>query len=150
MNYENRYYVGSREVSTEVYRCLLMFGICFFHANINGNWNHVWLANIMRACVTGFCLISGYYGIKLRWKKFAYLWYVSLFCAITVTAIYDWWWQDKPFFCLESLKMIRIRMFSHWFLNDYAALMLLSPLLNKAIDTIERVDFLSVVLPPGI
>ena len=77
-----------RNDSIDVYRCLLMLGICLLHAITQGGHNVVWAANILLWCVPGFMFISGWYGIQFSHRKVLKLYGISLYCA-TVFVVFD-------------------------------------------------------------
>ena len=87
-------------------------------------------------CVVGvncFILISGYFGIKFKWSKVAWLFYAIAFVAavdfclgMTGAAVFD---SD---YAINTIIPFTKR--HNWFVPTYLALMCLSPLLNKALN----------------
>lgn len=136
-----------RDSSVDVFRCLLMFGICLLHSITFSSHNVVWLANLLMCCVTGFVFISGWYGIRFSWFKFLYLISISVFCGIVMTVGYDIIFHGESIGIGLFIKRVYNRSFSHWFLNCYLVLMLLSPILNRATDNLQKNDALKILIP---
>ncbi len=97
--------------------------------------------------VNCFILISGYYGIKFKWKSIFNLYCLCAFYALLVV-VERCICQDIPFD--KGMLYAVILPFSHtewWFITCYLALFLLSPMLNKAIEGFGRKEFvLALVL----
>lgn len=100
--------------------------------------------------VNGFCyiavncfiLISGYFGIKLKFRGILRLY---LFCVFY--SIWGFFISGEPFdkHWLYSIVL----PFSHtkkWFITCYVVLYLLSPLLNKAIENLKKNEYILVIL----
>ncbi len=137
----------TRDASIEVYRCCLMFGICLLHAiGFSGNL-HPWFTNMLVACVDGFVFISGYFGIRFSWKRFFRIWGVALACSVIVTVFYDGFLGAGVPSGVAFVKAIHARLFCHWFLNCYAVLMLLCPMLNYVTEKADRNQILQIGIP---
>lgn len=89
-----------------------------------------------------FVIISGYFGIRLSWKSFlSLMWIIAFYklfhlCCDTFFLniehpIYEW--ILKPFCGFVSG--------GGWFIDIYVLLMLISPLLNKLLFTLNRHDY---------
>lgn len=134
-----------RNLSTELYRCLMMLGICLLHGATIGShldigYRPYW-GNVFLSCVTAFVFISGYYGIRFRLSRFLQLWGIGLFYALFLSIGSRW--LSLPAFPVYAdgrsfIVLVRDLTFSQWFLNCYAALMLLSPVLNVAVEKSDR------------
>ena len=73
-----------RDISIEVFRVLLMFGVCLCHTIFVGAKNHVfglqeWLYGLASGAVDGFVFISGWYGIRLKWRRVLSLYAIAFF-----------------------------------------------------------------------
>ena len=91
--------------------------------------------------VNCFILISGYFGIKFKWKSLFNLYCICAFYALLIV-LERCLWQDISFD--KGMLYSVILPFSHsewWFITCYAALFMLSPLLNKAIEGLGRKEF---------
>lgn len=75
-----------RNSSLEVYRVMLMLGICLLHSITQAGHNTAWVANMLSWCVPGFVFISGWYGISFSFVKVLKLYGISFYCAIMYVA----------------------------------------------------------------
>ena len=71
-----------RNASIELYRCILMFGICLIHAigYYGAEWH--WLSSAFMWCVPGFVFITGYYGCQFSFGRVARIYGVALWCLL--------------------------------------------------------------------
>ncbi len=101
--------------------------------------------------VTGFVLLSGYFGVKLNVKKLIKLDVMMIFwsvlgavCLMLVPVI-----AYNP--GMRELLQCIIPVLSHkyWFLSAYFALCLLSPFINEYLDKIDRKRFVQLILVMG-
>jgi len=69
-----------RNPAIELYRVMLMFGICVLHSITQCGHNIPWIANILLSCVVGFVFITGWFGVKFSWWKIIKLYVLSNFC----------------------------------------------------------------------
>lgn len=104
----------------------------YYHAGLRGGE----AANAFLACgVDCFILISGYFGIRLSSRKFCRLAYLILFVAATDALLYAAFpsaiGSDDLRYALH--KILPFFPDSNWFIPSYFGLMLVSPLLEKAI-----------------
>ena len=96
--------------------------------------------------VNCFILISGYYGIKFRFRSLFNLYCICVFFAL-VTTLMKTGVADVPFD--RSLFYSILLPFSHsdwWFIKCYVALFLFSPVLNKAAQDLSRNEFATTVV----
>ena len=122
----------TREVSIDVYRVALMFGICVLHAITFGNVNCAWVSNILCSCVVGFVLISGWFGIRFSvWKVFK-LYGVGFYAAFCYSVL-SWCLGDVT--DVKGMLQIGLGKFLNgfWFLHAYVVLMMFAPLINVGI-----------------
>ena len=118
-----------REGSIELYRCLLMFGICLLHAINFGGYGSRWMANMLAPCVVGFVFISGWFGINFKWQKVLKLYGVGAYCAIVYGIAMLVWRGGGDVFRIGCFKLTH----GYWFLHAYVIMMALSPLVNLAV-----------------
>ena len=144
--------MSSRDSNIELLRLVCMFFIVFQHCIHLCAFPEVWNPEIMSnevvlaSILTGFAyvgvncfvLISGFYGIKLKWSSA-----LNIYLICTIYALIGYLlhlYVDgahvgmgllyHSIFCISHSKL--------WFVKCYAGLMLLSPLLNSAIDNMSR------------
>lgn len=132
--------VAARNKAVELLRCFLMFLIVLGHgwgqgifAPGQGLCDHVdWWVFLMVGGliwhVDGFVAISGWFGVKFSFKKLFYLIGTIAFYTVLIDAILLCRGHDL------SLSMFKLR--SGWFGGAYLALMLVSPFLNEAVDSL--------------
>ena len=137
-----------RDISIEVFRVLLMFGVCLCHTIFVGAKNHVfglqeWLYGLASGAVDGFVFISGWYGIRLKWRRVLSLYAIAFFCALEMRILMVLWqgglWNDILLFYKDVAH-------GYWFLHAYVALMLFAPLLNSCFSSISAVKLCFIPL----
>ncbi len=141
----------TRESNFELLRLVCMFYILLHHfiahgLNSAGYWGgeinvgSVVCNSFLIIAVNCFILISGYFGIRLSWRNFIHL-YVTCVFYILVLNIAGFIYND--YFSIKKL-LYSFLPFSHspyWFITSYFYLLLLSPLINKAIDNLTQKEF---------
>jgi len=128
----------NRDYGVELYRVLMMFGICMIHAvNVGGGKWSGWVSSALLPCVCGFAFISGYYGIRFKWIKLVKLYGLAFFAAALTAVLYHWY---DPVACGNVWAQFAFVFRDYWFLNAYAVLMLMAPLLNVALEHSDRPD----------
>ena len=89
--------------------------------------------------VNAFILISGYFSIKLKLKSILNFIYICLFYGIIINiyslSIGDF--DSKNLFFISN---------SNWFIPDYFGLMIISPILNKFVESSSKKTFSIVLL----
>ena len=93
--------------------------------------------------VNCFVLLSGWYGIRLKFHRVLNLWNICSFYALAFlcTMVIYRLWRGLP--CTFSWRMLLpvLMPFSHtpcWFIPCYVALMFFSPLLNAGLQNLNR------------
>lgn len=127
-----------RNPSIELLRSLLMLGICMIHVVGMGQYSQRWLANLLKICVPGFVFISGYFGIQFSWRKVLNLYGIGLWAAVIGTGLEALLWPDTlhgNVFGVAARVFANMRTF--WFLHAYVVLMMVSPILNVAIENFK-------------
>lgn len=129
-----------RNSSIELFRVLLMFGICLLHSITQGGHNQAWVANVLTPCVAGFVFISGWYGIRFSVRKLVLLWGIALWASFAF-AVYS------TLVAGTGILVVLWGVISDtWFLHAYVLLMLLAPLLNAAVEKLPWTAFLPFLL----
>lgn len=140
-----------RQSNIELLRCFLMLLVVIehfiFHGILRsedpinfGDPNFLssnLLASFCIGAVNCFVLISGYFGIKFTLRKFVLFLLPIFFYEVLMSA---GWFPYR--------HHISFTPFNYWFVRSFVALMLLSPLLNKALESISKrqLQFLLVLL----
>ena len=129
--------MGKRNASVETFRCLLMFLIVLGHAFSHGIWSTTtgWWTLLFSTLiiwhVDGFVGISGWFGIKFSWMKFARLWGLCLFYTV-LGAAYQYCFA-RPSFSIKSLVV-----HGGWFTGTYMMLMMIAPILNAGLEQLHK------------
>ena len=141
--------VKPRQAAPEVYRVALMFGICLLHSiTFSASDRALWPWRLLHSCVDGFAFLSGWYGLSFRPSKFIRLYALALFCGALIFTI-GWLNNTYPVALdLATLKRLRELLIGPWFLNAYALLMLLAPLIDAVIAWVPPTKRLPILLPP--
>lgn len=94
------------------------------------------LTNLVALGVTGFILISGFYGVKMKIGRIISLWIQTSFYALLSAVLIKIFWGD----IFKNLIDAPLSLFDGgwWFVTDYLILMLLSPFLNAGIEKIDK------------
>lgn len=116
-----------RNPAIELYRCILMFGICLLHCLHRDNYG-VWAESLLLPCVCGFAFISGWFGIRFAPSKVLRLYGIQLYCLAVMQIVS--WAGGNGFYIQSILK----GFCSFWFIHAYVLMMLLAPLVNHATD----------------
>lgn len=118
------------------------------------------LTNLVSLGVTGFILISGYYGVKLKVNRIMSLWMqTTIYALLSVVAIWVFGgdcaktsvWQSEFLQSgggiFKGLIDASLSLFDGWwFVADYVILMLMSPFLNAGLERISRKALMFIIL----
>ena len=130
INQENQ-----RSGNIELYRCLLMFGICFLHVLGYSGYNLLNVCGCLAWCVNAFAFITGWYGTSFKILKVAKLYGVALIafpvgmlfghlvCGVTLEDVLLLSW--KAFLGLKFL---------HW----YVICMCFAPIIDCALNKFKE------------
>ncbi len=128
-----------RDANIELFRILLMLGICWLHCCQQGGGfaETMNIYYLMRPCVVGFVFISGWFGIRPGWKKFARIIVLGATCAFLSVIIRNLsgGWSNPGGLVKDSLFSL---ITGYWFLWAYLGLMVLAPILDAAIAGDEK------------
>ena len=123
-----------RNPSIEVMRCVLMFLIVVYHGCNNGPFTGAdrgtackmipWL---LFFCTNSFMFISGWFGIRLSWKRLAKFLLMGGFASIVLFVL------SKPVF-----GNWQYHFSLGWFGNCYLAIVCVAPLINAGVETLAK------------
>lgn len=102
------------------------------------------LSNLVSLGVTGFILISGYYGVKLKINRIFSLWMqTTVYALASAIAVYQFGGGS-----LKSFVDAPLCLFDGgwWFVSDYVILMLFSPFLNDGLERMDKRALMFVIL----
>lgn len=145
----------TRESNIELLRIVLMTMILLSHLLTHGKFElpeysgthsiqDITILSFTRYHVNTFIIISGFFGITLKFqKKFGFV-IMVLFWTI-IGAIIDFIVFNEAAFYHIAVSLINPFM-SGWFIIQYFALMLYAPLLNKGIDGLSNKQFTIILI----
>lgn len=87
--------------------------------------------------VNVFVLISGWFGINFKLKRVGEYLFQCLFFSVLITILL-WLINGRPDMGIKQLAGIAFMGKSYWFVKSYLLLYVLSPVLNKFIDTATK------------
>ena len=112
-----------RNLGIDIFHVVLIYGIVVYHAFFTGNYASGLESRMWTWCVPGFAFISGFFGVRFRLSKIIHLWVVASLCFIPVLLIGG-----------RFLQLI----VQAWYLHAYTILLLLSPIINGAIENYSK------------
>lgn len=146
--------VKSRASNIELLRIISMMMVVIVHLDggclgiprLEGDWSGMdgsvlWRMGVESLAFIGvncFTLISGYFGIRLRWKSVAAYLFECIFYAVGIYSVvcfltpglFSWAGLGKSFLVLTHTDL--------WYVPAYFLLMLLSPLINAGFAGLSR------------
>ncbi len=156
-----------RNSNAELLRLICMFFIVVHHFIVHSIYPEVlqgkvsWdseidllIAQFLNAfCFIGvncFVLISGYFGIKLKWKGIVSLYFTCFLCFLTMHLI-----DFACSFVFGNTFVFNRAFWSYflvftrgygWYIPCYLCLMFISPLINKAIESFNKKEFTNLLI----
>lgn len=149
-----------RLVNIELLRIISMFLVLLIHYNIpiNGLPNHVMavtnpmkvlgssmLSSLDFVCVNCFVIISGYFGIKWKWKgllNFLFqisFWSLSIYSVAILLGVAD-------FSMIQLARRLFLPIMQNWFFVCYLLLYILSPIVNTYVEHTNEKQILHLIL----
>lgn len=138
-----------RDSNIELLRIVAMIFIVIFHISIHAQGSslvtHPYITGIACTGVNLFILISGYFGIRLKWRSLLNIVAVLVFFnALTLASkcvIYDY----KPVISDIGCLILPVSHSWWWFARNYLILMLLSPAINLIIEKSSKKQILYII-----
>lgn len=134
-----------RNLSVELFRTALMFGICFLHAVSQGDYYCTWLVRLLCPCVCGFVFISGWYGVGFSARKVVGLYGIGLYAAMVASGLWQAW--TGVFDLREYAALVLDLWKNFWFLHGYVVMMCFAPAVDFALDRLDLKGALQVLGP---
>lgn len=121
----------NRNLGIELFRIFCMLAICMQHAVVFSNTGATGFeSRYWNIGVVGFAFITGYYGASFKIKKLFSLWMTALW-SIGMVALCAC--IHRGVNCV-SCGAFKYALFSNWYLNGYTVLLLMTPILNAALE----------------
>ena len=143
----------ARESNMELLRIISMLLVLVSHASytsldpptqsdINISLDSVFLRalseSLSKVCVNAFILISGWYGIKVRWSRFAELLFQVIFISISIYVVLRVLGLTQKISITEWIELLLIKHRGYWFVKAYIILYLFAPVLNVFVQNGSR------------
>ena len=144
-----------RNTNIELLRFVLMIAICIWHTMVHGfdfknmstmnipQIQHLIMMVICVPAVDTFMFISGYYGIRFSYDKLLKLIIQAILISNIIILVRLPFGGSLSFY--DQLLPISSGL-TWWFLSAYAVIMVLSPILNAGIKTIESKTFRNILI----
>lgn len=149
-----------RNSNVEIFRFLLMFGICVWHLLVHGfnlksmgvvgggqpTYNQLLIMSILAPCVNCFMFISGYFGISFKREKAIRMFLQATFFFVLIAIVRNVHlapiiFGERLDFSYFFLNPLPIANTVWWFLTYYFIIMILSPILEKGIEALSKNQF---------
>lgn len=137
--------MAKRNDSIEVFRVLLMFGICFLHAVSQGDFYCHTLVKILCPAVCGFVFISGWFGVRFSMGKILRLYAMGAYAALVASLVPQF--QAGGFAPLEYLTTALKLWREYWFLHGYVVLMCFAPAVNYVVEKAKKKEAIAILAP---
>ncbi len=144
-----------RNTNIELLRFVLMIAICIWHTMVHGfdfknmstmntpQIQHLIMMVICVPAVDTFMFISGYYGIRFSYDKLLKLIIQAILISNIIILVRLPFGGSLSFY--DQLLPISSGL-TWWFLSAYAVIMILSPILNAGINSIESKNFRNILI----
>lgn len=123
-----------RNSNIELLRIIAMAFIVIWHISIHAQRGeavtHDFIAATTTTGVNLFLLITGYFGLRLRWKSYLNIIAMVIFYNIASIVLNYFVLNVQPGAKDTLLTLQPFRVTTHWFVDCYIILLLLSPILN--------------------
>lgn len=146
-----------RRSNFEAYRivCILLIVIMHTFGAGTGKWNTqvgIFVNTVGNIGVTGFVLLSGYFGIHLKGKKLAKMDLMLIFWSLASFAVRIFIGGFDTVFSLKELLTCFIPVISHkyWFISAYFCLCILSPFLNEYLEKAGQKRHRQLIIAAGV
>lgn len=146
-----------RRSNFEAYRivCILLIVIMHTFGAGTGQVNTqlgIFINTVGNIGVTGFVLLSGYFGIRLKGKKLAKMDLMLIFWSLVSFAVRIFIGGFDTVFGLKELLTCLIPVISHkyWFISAYFCLCILSPFINEYLEHVGQKRHKQLIIVAGV
>lgn len=113
----------TRNIGLDLFRIVMMFGICLIHACGQGEFKNATLHNIAMPCVVGFAMLSGYFGLRFSPSKILRLYSMAIGYCLVIPLVGNTCQGGYMHSVIETWGA----PWRYWYLHAYAALLCLAP-----------------------
>lgn len=150
---QNNDHWKARESNLEILRIISMFLVLVSHAcytslepptqleifvSLDSSFLRALSEALSEVCVNAFILISGWYGIKVRGKRFAELIFQVLFVSLFIYMVMRIVGLTSSMDVNEWVELVLIKHRGYWFVKAYIILYMFAPILNTFVDNVSR------------
>lgn len=143
-----------RNSSFELLRLIAMFSIVVYHQFLflkAQGYAETWILGgytITHFGVPLFLLITGYFGLKLKLQKIVHLYLYCFVWRVTTYLLGCFYFKTANYTGGQFIECLQpfTKSSGQWFLLPYFVLLLISPLLNKAINAFSKREFIKMLL----
>ena len=146
-----------RRSNFEAYRivCILLIVIMHTFGAGTGQVNTqlgIFINTVGNIGVTGFVLLSGYFGIRLKGKKLAKMDLMLIFWSLASFAVRIFIGGLDTVFSMKALLTCFIPVISHkyWFISAYFCLCILSPFINEYLEYVGQKRHKQLIIAAGV
>lgn len=141
-----------RQSNFELLRLVLMFFVLMLHcvayidySGYDTGWVGNFIVSFVHCAVPVFLILSGYFGITLKFKKVANLYLLCFFYGLAGYLLHIIIDDSR---IGRSLLFESVFSISHgwWFISNYFMLCLISPLINIAVNKLSRKQFFAIII----
>lgn len=150
---------SSRESSIELLRIILIFIIVAYHLMVHGgkltevtnlqpqfkDYQKLFFTGFLLFPVNCFVFITGYYGLKINANKISNLYLRSFIYALLIPLTF-YFLGIEGLYYKDFISIPLILGNKWWFIQTYILLILISPIINFAIDKIELKNFKYIII----
>lgn len=145
-----------RDLNIELLRIVAMFMVLLFHANF---WSlkgpsmeddlldssiRIFMESLCMSCVNLFIMISGWFGIKAKWRSFSNLIFQCLFIAIVLNVSFAF--LNPNILSVNWLLELLYLTHTDYFVKAYILLFLVSPMINAFADNSSEKIFRNTLI----
>ena len=135
--------------------CILLIVLMHTFGSGNGQFNTqlgIFINVIGNIGVTGFVLLSGYFGIHLKAKKLVKMDLMLIFWSVLSFLLLSFHPDMQLEFGFRDIISSVMPIISHkfWFLSAYFCLCILSPFINEYVESISKERMKQLILVSGI
>lgn len=143
----------TRDSNMELLRIIAMLLVLIVHADFMAlgfplledlqnapitTFSRIYIGALSSVCVNVFVLISGWYGIKLKFKSlFKLIFQTSFFCILMFVCFAAN--KDLNLILYECANILLLR--NYWFVRAYILLCLMAPMMNAFVEHASQKDF---------
>lgn len=121
---------NNRVIGLDLFRIVMMFGICLIHTCGQGEYRSVILHNMTTPCVVGFAMLSGYFGLQFSISKVVRLYSMAVAYCFLIPLVGNGFSVISGEGYFDAVLKAWGAPWRYWYLHAYIALLCISPALR--------------------